>query len=164
MANPILSVVIPTYNSGKILEVCLQGLIQQTAPKDTFEIIIADNNSSDKTTQLAKKYGAKVVNQEGKPPQVCGQRNLGIASAAGDYILVLDHDMELSGNLVQNFLKLVSSNSNQIEAWYIPEKIIASSALLGLMRNFENEFYKNSPISAARLIKKRKIKEHNNTK
>lgn len=59
--NPKISVVIPAFNEEKYLSRCLSSLKEQTF-KD-FEIIVVDNNSTDRTSQIAMEYGAKVIKE-----------------------------------------------------------------------------------------------------
>ena len=151
--DPSISIIIPTLNSGKILETCLKAIAVQIYPKSKVEIIIADNNSSDNTLEIAKKYHAKVITVSGKPPLVCEQRNLGAKKAKGDWLLFLDHDMELSKGLLQDFASNVNKKPN-IDAWFIPEEIITGSKILTKLRNFERQFYNCTVIDAVRIIRK----------
>ena len=157
MFNPLVSVIIPTRNSEMVLPICLRSLIKQNYPKAKFEIIVVDNESSDKTVEIAKSFGAKVFLVKGQPSQVCTQRNLGAEKARGKYLLFLDHDMELSKNLLKNFAEKVSKTKDIPDAWYIPEKIVASSPLFSKIRNFEGSFYNSTIIEAVRIIRKEKF-------
>lgn len=150
---PSISVVIPTKNSAWILPVCLSGLKKQHYPKNKIEIIIADNDSTDSTVLLAKKANAKLVNQKGRPPLVCQQRNLGAKKAKHQWLLFLDHDMELGSTVLADFARQLSKHPDTF-AWFIPEKIITGSKLLSKIRNFERQFYNQTPIDAVRIIKK----------
>ncbi len=60
--KPSLSVVIPAYNEEKYLPSCLESLKNQTY--QNFEIIVVDNNSTDKTVAIAREYGAKVISEK----------------------------------------------------------------------------------------------------
>ncbi len=154
MTKPIVSIIIPTYYASySIVEIALKSIASQTCPKSFYEVIIADNNGGVKVKRLAKKYGAKVVKVEGSPPQTCNQVNKGAKNTKGDYIFILDHDIELSPKLIENFVK-VSSIKRDIDAWYVVYKIVARGYLLNKIRNFEEKFYRNSVIAAVRIIKK----------
>jgi glycosyltransferase involved in cell wall biosynthesis len=58
MANPLVSVIIPTKNSAKTIEKCLKSVKDQTYKN--IEIIVVDNFSTDGTYEIAKKYTEKV--------------------------------------------------------------------------------------------------------
>ena len=59
--QPAISVVIPTLNSAQTLEKCLTS-IRANRSKYSYEIIVADAGSNDKTVEIAQKYAHKVLN------------------------------------------------------------------------------------------------------
>jgi len=85
----MLSIIIPTKNEEEYLPKLLESIKKQTF-KD-YEVVVADNNSKDKTKKIAKKYGCKIV-KGGLPGKA---RNMGAKSATGDVLLFLDADTEL---------------------------------------------------------------------
>jgi uncharacterized protein (TIGR00661 family) len=85
-----ISIIIPTYNEEDYLPLLLKSIKGQDF-KD-YEIIVADANSEDRTRQIARNYGCKVV--EGGIPSV--GRNKGAEVAQGDYLLFLDSDSILT--------------------------------------------------------------------
>jgi glycosyltransferase involved in cell wall biosynthesis len=105
MEKPFVSIIIPTKNSASVLEDCLKSLKKQDYPKKRYEIIIGDDHSKDKTIEIAKKYGAKIVKSSRPPGR---QRNDAIASARGSILGFIDSDCVamkdwISGG-VKNFL------------------------------------------------------------
>ena len=54
MSKPLVSVIIPTYNSEKTLPLCLESIKRQTYKN--IEVIIVDNFSVDRTVDIAKRY------------------------------------------------------------------------------------------------------------
>ena len=91
----MLSIIIPTFNEERFLSFLLKSLKEQTF--NDFEIIVADNNSTDATRLIALKSGAMVV-KGGLP--ACG-RNNGAKVAKGEWLLFLDADVILP----RDFLK-----------------------------------------------------------
>lgn len=85
----ILSIVIPTKNEEKFLPTVLDEIRAQTF--QPIEIIIADAGSTDRTREIAKSYGAKVI--EGGLPGV--GRNRGAVASRGDLIYFFDADVVL---------------------------------------------------------------------
>lgn len=150
---PKVSIIIPTRNSEKIIPICMKGIKSQKYPKNKIEIIVVDNESTDGTAEIAKNSGAKFLILRGKPPLVCEQRNLGAKKAAGEWLIFLDHDMELSAGLLEDLARRANHNP-EIRAWFIPEKIITGSNVLTEIRNFERQFYNKTSIDAVRIIKK----------
>ena len=96
---PQLSVIIPTLNEEEYLPKLLDSLKKQSF-KD-FEIIVSDAGSKDKTAELAKKAGAKVV--DGGMPGV--GRNRGAAVAQGEYLFFFDADVTLPPDFLENAMK-----------------------------------------------------------
>jgi len=99
-ADVTVSVIIPTYNSEKYVEKCLQSVIMQTLEK--IEIIVVDNVSSDRTVELVEALlsnstrAYKIINN----PKlgVSYSRNIGLSVAKGEYIYFLDSDDYLTRN------------------------------------------------------------------
>ena len=83
-----ISVVIPAYNEEHTLPTCLQALKSQTTPP--LEIIVVDNNSTDRTAEVARSFGAKVVHESVKGITPARQR--GFQEAKGDIIARTDAD------------------------------------------------------------------------
>lgn len=88
-----LSVVIPCYNEADTIAACLDGLVHQKT--DVAEIIIVDNNSSDNTVKIIKKYQAKhnyIRLLREKKQGVQFARNTGLNAAKSDIIARIDAD------------------------------------------------------------------------
>jgi glycosyltransferase involved in cell wall biosynthesis len=86
----MISVVIPTYNEERNIERCLKALSEQTIPREDYEIIVVDGQSSDRTVEIAERYADRVIQQESKG--VGGARNDGVRAARGDVIVTTDAD------------------------------------------------------------------------
>jgi len=85
-----ISVIIPAFNEEKLLPRCLESLRNQDY-EDEYEIIVADNGSTDDTAGIAREFGAKVVscpNRRG----VFHARQAGADAACGDIIAQADAD------------------------------------------------------------------------
>lgn len=93
---PFISVVIPAYNEEEYLPECLESVKKQKYPKEKFEIIVANNNSKDKTAEIAKKAGAHVIDVK-KQGHVFAL-NTGMQKASGELIAVTDADTRVSPN------------------------------------------------------------------
>jgi glycosyltransferase involved in cell wall biosynthesis len=87
-----VSVVIPAYNEERIIGACLAALRDQEVPPD--EIIVVDNNSSDRTGTVAAEHGARVVVERERG--VVAARNRGFDEATGDVIGRIDADTIVS--------------------------------------------------------------------
>jgi len=145
--NPLVSVVIPTYNSEKTLSKCLESIKNQTY--ETVEIIIVDNFSSDATQEIAGRQGARVVESNAIRSKA---RNIGMQQSKGYFILSIDSDMELTGRVIEECIK--TFQLDEIAGGIIiPEKSIGSNFLVGI-RDFERSFYIDTKIESARFFRK----------
>jgi glycosyltransferase involved in cell wall biosynthesis len=88
--KPQVSVIIPTYNRGRIIKEAVDSVLAQDY-KD-FELIVVDDGSTDNTSDVLAPYGddIRVLFQENKG--VSAARNRGIAEASGRFIAFLDSD------------------------------------------------------------------------
>lgn len=127
-----ISVVITTKNEEKTLPVLLKSLKSQSL-KD-FEIVVVDNNSSDNTAKIAKKFGCQVFN---KGPERSVQRNFGVKKARGETVLILDADMKLSPNVLTECYKQYKRG---YKALVVPEKSYGTGIWVKF-KIFEREFY-----------------------
>jgi glycosyltransferase involved in cell wall biosynthesis len=94
--KPFISIVIPAFNEEKYLPLCLKSISKQTYPHDRYEIIVVDNNSKDKTAEIAQKANAKVV-LEKKQGHVFAL-DTGMHRAKGDIIATTDADTRVDKN------------------------------------------------------------------
>ena len=88
MKKTTISVVIPVFNEEKYLPQCLASLKKQTY--QPLEIIVVDNNSTDKTGQIAKSFGARVIFEPNQG--ITWARQAGFKKAKGEIIARLDAD------------------------------------------------------------------------
>jgi len=58
---PFVSVIIPAYNAAEIIDGALNAVLNQTHPKDKFEVIVMNDGSSDKTCKVASQYQVTVI-------------------------------------------------------------------------------------------------------
>lgn len=93
-----ISVVIPSYNSGKTISGCLESLIKQNLK---VEIIVIDDGSSDNTQKLVQEFSqVKFLSQTHQGPG--SARNLGAVKAQGEILVFVDADMVFEPNFINN--------------------------------------------------------------
>ena len=111
-----ISVVINTYNAERHLEKVLQ------AAKGFDEIVVCDMESTDKTVEIAQRYGCKVVTFP-KKDYVSAEpaRNFAIQSASSYWVLVVDADEIITEDL-QQYLYDRIKDANCPAGLYIPRK------------------------------------------
>lgn len=144
----LVSIVITTKNEEKHIENCLKSIKAQTY--SNIEIIVVDNNSTDKTKQIARKYTDLVFN---KGPERSAQRNFGMMEVAqGKYVMYVDADMILSPTLIEDCVYKME-NDQGLVALHIPE-IVLGNSFWSKVRRFERRFYDGTVIDCVRFIKK----------
>ena len=98
--DPKVSILIPNKDHTDDLEKCLQSIWKKTT-WDNYEVIIIENNSTDPATfayyeKAKQRYdGLKVVTYPEKGFNFSGINNFGRKAAAGDYLLLLNNDVEV---------------------------------------------------------------------
>ena len=98
--DPKVSILIPNKDHTDDLEKCLQSIWKKTT-WDNYEIIVIENNSTDPATfayyeKAKQRYdGLKVVTYSEKGFNFSGINNFGRKAAAGDYLLLLNNDVEV---------------------------------------------------------------------
>lgn len=88
--KPRYSVIVPAYNATSTIEGCLQALLDQSTPRDLYEVIVVDDSSTDGTAEVAERYPLLVLRRPHTGPG--GARNFGAEVAVGTYLLFTDAD------------------------------------------------------------------------
>ncbi|MEJ2283153.1 MAG: glycosyltransferase family A protein, partial [Desulfobacterales bacterium] len=88
--NPLVSVIIPTFNRGWIIQEAIDSVLAQDFTD--FELILVDDGSTDDTGQILEAYGRDLTVYRQSNRGVSAARNRGIAAATGRLIAFLDSD------------------------------------------------------------------------
>lgn len=96
-----LSIIVPVYNVEKYVRACIESIFRQGLDESRFEVIIVNDGSIDRSMEMIADIidqhdNITVINQENQSLSVA--RNVGIAAAKGDYILMPDSDDMLIEN------------------------------------------------------------------
>jgi len=146
MENPLVSIVITTKDEEKNIANCLESIKAQSYPN--IEIIVVDNNSSDKTKNIAAQYTPNIFNFG---PERSAQRNYGlIQKAKGKYGMFLDADMTISPDLIKDCVDFITRNN--FVALHISE-IVLGDNFWSRVRRFERSFYDGTVIDGARFFR-----------
>lgn len=97
-----ISIVIPARNEERYLAECLEAIAAQRTQR-RIEVIVVDNGSTDRTQEIARVHGVRVVEE---PVQGVGSaRRAGTALARGRYVLHIDADTRLPHSFVEKALE-----------------------------------------------------------
>src|SRR5688572_18418487 len=90
MSDPLIICIVPSFNSSRYLSEALDSILAQTYRP--LEVIVADDGSTDATAAIVGAYGDRIrfVKQVTAGP--ASTRNLGLHSAAGEFVAFLDAD------------------------------------------------------------------------
>lgn len=91
---PKVSIITPTRNAANILGNCFDSVLAQDYPRDRYEILVIEGHSIDNTREVAARYGARIIEDQGWNMEDAKRQAL--AQAKGDFILFLDADNEIT--------------------------------------------------------------------
>lgn len=153
--RPYISVVIPALNEGQTLPACLESISSQKTTY-AFEVIVADNNSTDDTADISRQYGVRVATA--KTAGVCHARNAGLQAAQGDIIVSTDADCTYDEGWIQTIgqafeqqpdISLLVGNYRFTDAPGWANSCVTAYEWLSLQ--LHNAFGMNTYVSAANL-------------
>lgn len=109
MDSELVSVIIPTKNAGRTLEKTLHSLMAQTYEK--IEIIVVDNESTDDTRDIAKRFGVSLIAAGNERSQ---QTNIGVRNSRGEYVWRTDADFVFDPELVSDAVNMIKQGFDAV--------------------------------------------------
>lgn len=101
MKYPKVSILVPTINEEKNIGACLASIFQQDYPNSKLEVFVVDNESTDSTVEIAKKFPVKImINKKVKDAQV--SKRMAFDKATGELYMHFDADLRM---VTKNWLK-----------------------------------------------------------
>jgi len=105
------SIIVPAFNEEKLIAATLRSIQVASAAFVALgwesELLVCDNNSTDRTADLAREAGAKVVFEPVN--QIGRARNAGAANASGDWLIFIDADSQPSAELFADVIKAIQT-------------------------------------------------------
>lgn len=164
--DKLISVIVPTFNSEETILKTIKSIFEQKITND-IEIIIIDDNSTDKTINLVKsikikqKFKIKII-QNKKNMGSGFSRKIGIKKSRGYYIAFLDSDDYWLENKLKNQIKFMESIPNVVFTYsdFLEEKNIRGKLMYFLIRTpnrvslEKNKFINRIPNSSVLLLSK----------
>ncbi|TAL03112.1 MAG: glycosyltransferase [Verrucomicrobia bacterium] len=176
-----ISIVIPAFNEERLLGETLREVARATGALAErgceHELIVCDNNSTDRTAEIARAAGARVVfepiNQIGRA------RNSGAAAASGDWLLFIDADSHPSaelframlteiqtgrclaggsvlkldvGDFVANFITAIWNLVSRYKRWVAGSFIFVETAAFRSLGGFSHEFFAGEELDLSRRL------------
>lgn len=111
--TPFISVIVPFYNNRDEIGRCRDSLLRQSYPKDRFEILFVDNNSTDNSASLvAGNPGVQLLWEAAAGPYAA--RNTGIRKSKGEIIAFTDADCVVAPDWLEQIAAAMQSENVQI--------------------------------------------------
>ena len=114
--KPVVSIIMPSYNAEKYIEIALQSIKSQTFSLNDLEVILIDDQSTDKTLEkidIFKKENPRfpiIIEKNPKHKDVAATRNSAMRIAEGDIFLYMDADDIIPENCVYRFVRAFDKN------------------------------------------------------
>lgn len=113
--NPLISIIVPVYNSEKTLNKCIDSILKQAF--DDWELLLIDDGSTDRSYEICNEYAAKDKRIEvyhKKNAGVSSARNVGLNRAKGKWITFGDSDDEILNNTFALYDRIIKEH-NEID-------------------------------------------------
>jgi glycosyltransferase involved in cell wall biosynthesis len=107
--QPFISVIVPVYNGGKFLAVCLAAL--KTTSYPAYEVIVVDDCSTDNSAEISRAMGAKVLSMP-RQSGPAGARNQGSREAKGEILFFVDADVVVKPDTLARVAYDLTENPN----------------------------------------------------
>ncbi len=134
MKTPLVSIIVTTRNNAETISACLDSITKQSYKN--IGLLVIDNSSTDSTKDIAFEYTKNVFD---KGPERSAQRNFGVKKAKGEYVLIIDSDMELTQDVVKACVEKSQSDS-EAQAIIIPEESFGTG-FWAQCKRLERSFY-----------------------
>lgn len=152
-AKPLVSVIVTTRNNHKTLDACLASIVGQTY--QPLELVVVDNNSTDGTRDIARFYTDKVFVCG---PERCAQRNFAVEKARGEFVVIIDSDMELTPHVIQDCVDVMHYRP-ATRGVIIPEESFGEGFWANCKRLERSYYTGNDAIEAARFFTRKTYRE-----
>lgn len=109
---PVITVIVPVYNSERYLSKCIESILAQTYPD--FELILINDGSSDASLDICSEHAKKdsrIIIIDKANGGVSSARNEGIRNASGEWITFIDSDDWVDANYLEE-LYLIAKKTN----------------------------------------------------
>lgn len=105
VAPPMVSVIVPAYQSASLLRSCLAGIIASDLPREQFELIVVDDCSNDGTREVAQTMAEIVLTTDAGPRGPAAARNIGALAARGAVLVFIDSDVVIAPTTLSGFVR-----------------------------------------------------------
>lgn len=113
MHNPLVSIIVPVYNSGDSIHQCISSILSQSYKN--IEVVIVDDGSTDNSPEYIQQMtesDSRITSMRKNNAGAASARNSGIEIASGEYFTWVDSDDWISETRIQRFVDSLSDNAD----------------------------------------------------
>lgn len=146
MEYPFVSIVVGIRNEERFIEECIESLLNLDYPPDSYEIIIVDGMSTDKTQDIVRRYPVKLLLNERK--NVAAARNLGVKNAIGELVAFTDGDCKVDPQWLKTLVREMQEAPDDVVCFGGPNLIFDTDPIFGRVVGYAQESFLGSGGSA----------------
>jgi cellulose synthase/poly-beta-1,6-N-acetylglucosamine synthase-like glycosyltransferase len=146
MKYPFVSVVVGIRNEEKFIEECIESLLNLDYPRDSYEVIVVDGMSTDKTRDIVQKYPVNLLLNERK--NVAAARNLGVKNARGEFVAFTDGDCQVEPQWLKTLVNEMQNSPDDVVCFGGPNLIFDTDPVFGRVVGYAQESFLGSGGSA----------------
>lgn len=159
MTQPLVSIIIPTYNYASFLPEAIDSALAQT--HKNIQVIVVDDGSTDNTKAVVEPYTKKIEYYYQQNGGVCAARAYGTTKARGQYIIYLDSDNRLNKDYVKKTLALLQRQPADVGFVYTQLQHFGSISKVTKYPKYNlSKLMKHNFIDACTLLKAEVAKAH----
>ena len=139
--TPLISVVVPFFDSERYLADCIEALLSQEGVESSYEVILINNRSTDGSASIVERYPDLIVLEE-ETPGAYAARNTGIRRSRAPLIAFTDADCVVTGNWLQAILKGMEDPTVAIllGSCFYPSSAALGLRMLGIYENSKIDY------------------------
>ncbi|MEZ3435956.1 MAG: glycosyltransferase family 2 protein [Lachnospiraceae bacterium] len=165
MADNLISIIIPTFNRGYIIDNAIQSIIEQTIAN--WELVIVDDASTDDTKDIVKKFAdPRIIYIRNKENMGANySRNRGAAIAKGRYLAFLDSDNVWRKDKLEKQLTVLMNSEEDVAFAFSKEEVIREKSVVVVpetdfkIKNLEKILHNQNVIDTSTVLLKREVFE-----
>ena len=140
MDLPKVSVIVPGLNASSTLGACLSSLRGQDWPGNLYELIYVDDDSSDRSPEIAGAFVDRLVRLTGPARGPAGARNMGVESSSGEILVFIDADVVAPAHTISSLLKPLVEDSGLSAVFGSYDREPAQQTFVSLYRNLFHHY------------------------
>lgn len=148
--NPLISIIVPIYNSKKTLCRCVDSILNQTFTD--WELLLIDDGSKDKSGEICDEYTAndfRIKTFHKVNGGVSSARNIGLDNASGKWVTFVDSDDWVYPDYLNNYVRCLDDNIDLVVQGFNSDKPLFSDENLSenkYFSNFDGSIFDGIPI------------------